>query len=312
MNTHDIPICSEQQELFSDVEPISPEADVALRFPYQTSAVTASVIGGLYSIILAGSLVSGVKILSPPEAPDTHYLLNSIAWIAGIGIAARLAALLSRTFRTAVGVIAAIPASLVWIALIMQSDSRLPALAFGWEPPAFAFGAVLLVLSLVAGIVGGASAESMSFEDSTENSITKYLGQIRPRHWWWLWFPMSSWAGMLPTVAYLFWLTLATAWYWMVHPSLWFNWRWFLFLSFGAVFTYLPFSALATGVQEAFAVLAEGRKRHLRPFQVGLRFLGWGYGCAMLGSIVLSFVAFWILSKLPVAGTSSKPWWMFF
>ena len=310
MNTRNSSTYSEQQDLFADVELTDRDAE-RFHSPCQVSAVTASVIGGLYSIILAGSLVWGVKILSPPEAPDTHYLLNSIAWIAGIGIAARLAALLSRTFRTAVGVIAAIPASLVWIALIMQSDSKLPALAFGWEPSAFAFGTVLLVLSLVAGIVGGASAEAITFEDSAENTMTYYIGQIRPRHWWWLWFAISSWLGMLPTVAYLLLLTLATGWHWMVHPSLWFNWRWFLFFSFGAMFTYLPYAALATGVQEALAVLAEGKKRHLRPVQVGLRFLGWGYGYAMLGSIALSFVGFWILSKLPVA-SESTPWWVFF
>ena len=96
----------------------------------------------------------------------------------------------------------------------------------------------------------------------------------------------------------------------MVHPSLWFNWRWWLFFSIGAMVTYLPYSALATGVQAALAVLAEN-KDHLRPAQVAIRFVGWGYGCAMLGSVVLSFVGFWVLSKLPVA-SGGTPWWVFF
>jgi hypothetical protein len=277
---------------------------------WHTHAVTATVVGVVYCIILASSLMQGVKVLSP-DSPNEHYVLNSLAWVLGIGIGARLAALLSRTSPTAVGAISAIPASLVWVAVIMQSDLQLPAVAFGWEPPAFVYGTAFLVLSLVAGIAGGASGDSMSFEESAEDTLTSVVGHIRPRHWWWLWIPLSSWAYVFPTVAYLFWLALATGWHWAVHPSLWFNWRWFLFLSFGVVLTYLPYAVFVTGITGACAILAQGKNRRLRGFQVALRFIGWGYGCAVLGSGILSFMGFWVLGKLPIAGAASKPWWVF-
>lgn len=85
---------------------------------------------------------------------------------------------------------------------------------------------------------------------------------------------------------------------------------WLLFFSFGVTLTYLPLSCLNTGVTTALAVLGVhdetvGRRR------IVLHFLVWGFGCAVVGTTLLSLAGFWILGKLPIAADQA-PWWMVF
>jgi hypothetical protein len=270
---------------------------------------TATVIGAFYCAVLASSLTWGVKSMSPRDAPDTHYVLNSLAWLTGTILGGYLAAILSRSARTAVAVISIIPASLVWILVISESDSVLPAI-LGWEPPAYIFGTVLLVLSIIGGVLAGSAADSAISRIPDRESYTDIARNVNHPHWWWLWIPISVWAGLVPGIGYLLWLAIATGWHWIFHPSLWFSVRWFFFLSIGITFTYLPYTAFATGVQIGLSILAHAKPRGQR-IHIALHFLLWGIGCAVGATLALSFVGFWILEKLPIA-SEKAPWWMVF
>jgi len=96
-------------------------------------------------------------------------------------------------------------------------------------------------------------------------------------HWYWLWLPISLWAGAIPGVLYLLWLFLATGWHWLFHPSLWFAWHWWLYSIFGAFFIVLPYSLLTTGIEEALKVLSTGKERGMGGAAVAVRFMGWGF-----------------------------------
>ncbi len=191
-------------------------------------------------------------------------------------------------------------------------DYRMVPLTFGWAPSPDQYLIALSIIVVIAGTLGGMAARSelaSGSDDLPTNSETT-LG-VKNGHWWWLWFPMSTWATAVPSAVYLCWLLLASGGHWMMHPSIWFNWRWYLFFSFGAMTTYLPYMLLVAGISGAWGALAQGRVDGESRWRVALRFVGWAYGCGFCALWVSVLIGGWVLSKLPIV-SDGKPWWVLF
>ena len=277
----------------------------------------AIILGLWYACSLVGSLSQGIKMLAGRDSPP-HYALEGLFWTLGVGVSSYFAGLYSRKHPVLIGVIAAfLGPTILFVLLIAVGDGpilryRMDPLAFGWAPTVGAYFSTLSLAAVVAGAIGGFGASEElagnSVKYDTGNSVT--LG-VRNGHWWWLWFPMSSWACAMPSAIYLLWLLVVSGVYWAWHPSLWFNWRWALFFSLGTLTTYLPYVFLSTGITESWDVLARGRDRGLSKWRIALRFLGWSYGCGFCAVWISVFIGEWVLSKLPLV-SETKPWWVLF
>jgi hypothetical protein len=283
--------------------------------------IRAVILGLWYSFALATSLVSGLKLLSADYSTTglgEHYVFGGLLWAFGIGISSYFAGLKSLRYPIIVGSVSALlPPSVLSVFVFsrgdtLQADQKISPLFLGWTPSANAIFFGLSSVVLLAGILGGVAArgELARVEGKYPSNEELTLG-IRNRHWLWLWFPMSSWACALPSAGYLWWFLLASGWYWILHPSIWFNWRWWLFFSVGAITTYLPCSCLATGIGEAWEKLANGRARGMSGIRVAMGFVTWGYGYSFVALWIAVLAGEWVVSKLPLA-SESKPWWIFF
>ena len=284
------------------------------------SQIRSVFLGLWYASTLATSLVAGLKLLARDHSPGlgVHYVLAGFLWACGVGLSSYFAGLRSQRYPVLVGVVSALLPPLLWALLLfpgtgdLQVDYVIEPLAFGWTPSVGALFFALSVIVVLAGMIGGLQARfelhRTSVEYTTDEQLT--LG-VRRGHWLWLWFPMSTWACAMPSAVYLVWLLLASGWHWVLHPSIWFNWRWWLFFSIGAVTTYLPYTLLTTGIGEAWEALARGRENGQSAIRVAMRFIGWGYGCAFCALWISVLVAEWVLSKLPIV-SDGKPWWVFF
>jgi hypothetical protein len=261
----------------------------------------AAFMGVWYSLVLASSLVVGVKSLSNEISggPGSHYVILGIAWLAAVGFAAFLAGETSRTYPLALCFSAALPVLALYFFYWEEGAGsyRLPAPVFGWGPTVATYTRGLLLLGIGASFVGGLAAQSeLQRGRAEENQIL----EVPRGHWLWLWIPISSWAGAIPGALFLLWLTVAAEWHWIFHPSLWFNWRWWLFLQVGGIiFTGLPYILLSTGLSEAWDILSSGRQRGISKTAIAFRFIAWGYGCAVVGCWLSMFIGFWIFSHLP-------------
>jgi hypothetical protein len=280
--------------------------------------IGATFLGLWYALTLSTSLVGGLKLLSGEHSQGLgqHYVLAGLLWACGVGIASYFAGLRSQKYPVLVAVLCALLPPLLFTVLLLSSGGGLELdyiaepFAFGWTPSAnFVFGS-LSVLVLMAGLAGGLQArvelQSASGEYASDDELT--LG-VKKSHWWWLWFPMSSWACALPSAVYLCWLLLASGWHWIFHPSIWFNWRWWLFFSLGSFTTYLPYTLLTAGIGGAWDALARGRSEGASAVRVSLRFMGWGYGCAFIALWISVLAGEWVFSKLPII-SERQPWWI--
>lgn len=280
--------------------------------------IRALFLGLWYASALATSVVGGLKLLADDHLPGlgTHYVFAGILWAAGVGLSSYFAGVRSQKYPVIIGTLSALlPPLLFAIVLFPRREDLeftypMEPLPFGWTPGPFAAFIGLSVIVIIAGTIGGLQARSFlrSGESETDEQLT--LG-IKRRHWLWLWIPMSTWACALPSAVYLIWLVLALGWHWIAHPSIWFNWRWLLFFSFGVMTTYLPYAFLSTGITEALAVVSQHHDPRPSAKQALTRFIGWGYGCAFLGVWISVLVAEWVLSKLPIV-SDGKPWWILF
>ena len=273
-------------------------------------------LGLWYASALATSLVAGLKLLARDDSPGLgdHYVFAGLLWACGVGISSYFAGLRSRKYPVLVGVLSALLPPLLFVILFLprggtlEFDYRPEPLAFGWTPTAVTVFFALSLMVIIAGAIGGLAARSELVEYATNKELT--LG-VRRRHWLWLWLPMSSWACAMPSAVYLCWLLLASMWHWALHPSIWFNWRWLLFFSIGAVTTYLPYTLLTTGIEGAWQALAHGREKGQSALRVALLFIGYGYGIAFFAVWTSVLLAQWALSKLPIV-SDGRPWWVFF
>ena len=85
-------------------------------------------------------------------------------------------------------------------------EYKLTPLVFGWRPNPLAYICLVAVLAPLFGYLGGRAAE-LSLEDTSSDQSP--LCRVSAIHWLWLWFPLSSWAFIFTSMAYLFWLTIA-------------------------------------------------------------------------------------------------------
>ena len=277
-------------------------------------------LGLWYTYALAVSLVVRVKILARDNFPGlgSHYVLGGLLWACGVGVSSYFAGLRSQKYPVIFGTLSAFLPPLLFALLFMRTSETLEfsyplePLAFGWTPTVRTVFFALWAIVLLAGLLGGIGARSELARPSAPyvTNEQQILG-VRRKHWLWLWLPMSTWACAVPTAVYLLWLSLAAVWHWVVHPPIWFNWRWYLFFTFGAMTVYLPYALLSTGIKEAWHTLAWGHESGLSAVRVTMRFVKYGYGLAFCGFWIAVLCGEWVLSKLPIA-SAGKPWWMLF
>lgn len=277
-------------------------------------------LGLWYASTLATSLVAGLKILAGDHSPGLgeHYVLAGLLWACGVGLSSYFAGLRSQKYPVLVGVLSGFVPPILFVILLwprggtLEFDYPVGPLAFGWTPTPTTVLFALSVIVVLAGAIGGLEARSELASGSTGyvTNAELTLG-IKRRHWLWLWFPMSTWACATPSAVYLVWLMLASGVHWFLHPSLWFNWRWYLFFSIGILTTYLPYALLTTGIGEAWQAVARGRENGLSAAGVAMRFIGYGYGCAFFALWISVLLAEWVLSKLPIV-SDGRPWWILF
>lgn len=284
-------------------------------------SVGAVLFGIWYSLVLSSGFSDAIRILSSESdtsAFGKHYLLTAATWFIGVGLAALLAGLASRTHPLAVSILSSTPAPLLyaWVFLSVGAnwlDYQLEPLIFGWSPNAVGFAFVVCVLTLAVGTSAGLMARTMLDKEDDDESASDpsggFLG-IRWGHWLWLWIPIWSWSYLMGLALYVGWLALATGWHWAFHPSLWFNWKWLLFGTFGIGFTVLPITLLGEGIGNALETMEIRNTLTLSRWGKIFRFLGYGYGMAVFGTMLSLQLAFWILSHLPLVAGKELPWWI--
>jgi hypothetical protein len=282
--------------------------------------IRALFLGLWYAVSLAPSLVAGLKLLSGDYSRGglgQHYVFAALLWACGVGMSSYFAGLKSLRYPVFIGCVSAFLPPLVFSIVVFGSGETLTMerdtepLLFGFSPTANEILLGVSVLVILAGLAGGIAAFSTLREQSEYPSNNELTLGVRNRHWLWLWFPMSTWACALPSALYLFWLLIASGWHWVLHPSIWFNLRWWLFFSLGAVTTYLPYSLLTTGISQAWGALADARSEGKSAVSTALSFIGWGYGCAFVALWASVLAGEWVFSKLPIV-SDGKPWWILF
>jgi hypothetical protein len=107
------------------------------------------------------------------------------------------------------------------------------------------FSLLTLTVGFVSSFLGATSRE--------DEELTAQLLVVPSRHWLWLWTAGSLWIGMLPIVAYYIWLQFATAFYSIIHPSLWFQEGTDLFLG------SLGIAALFIGIDISLKAVSDKR-----------------------------------------------------
>src|SRR5712691_11513431 len=218
--------------------------------------VGAFLLGFWYSLSIASSLGEAIKSLADDKSQGfgEHYILVGIAWLIGIGLAAYIAGVASSKYPLTLSILTVLPLPILYSVVLLVYGGeglsyRLPPLMFGWSPTAIGFVFIFSLILLGTGYFVGISARTTLIEgrnDSEDEQLydsqSKTILGIRWGHWYWLWFPISLWAYAIPGVLYLLWLWLATGWHWLFHPSLWFDWHWWLYSLFGGFFIALPYS----------------------------------------------------------------------
>ncbi len=288
--------------------------------------IGALLLGVWYSVVLSSSLTGAIRTLSGDHGDGfgDHYLLIALASITGVAIAAYFAGIASRKYPVPLSALATLPLPALYLYLLLDSGGealnfRLPPLIFGWAPTALGFVVTLCFVIVIAGFAVGITAANHlrlsqtedAFETIGDSQAWRILG-VHWAHWYWLWIPMAFWATILIYALYSIWLGIATGWHWIVHPSLWFSWRWWVFDAFRFAFVIYPMSLLQGGVVGAWVALAEGKRQGLSTFSVAGKFLGHGVLVAILGSTICLAIGDWFLSRLPIVASHGKPWWIFF
>lgn len=262
----------------------------------------AFLLGAWYSIILASAMSTGVKYLHP-ETPSAHGILQSFAWAIGSGIAIALASRLSKTHRLAVGICSSFVSASVWIALLFlfrdELDQAVVEVAFGHS---ISMGLYLIGFSLLT-LIAGFVSSFLGATSREDEELTAQLLMVPSRHWLWLWMAGSLWIGMLPIVAYYIWLQFATAFYSIIHPSLWFQEGTDLFLG------SLGIAALFIGIDISLKAVSDRRSYGGVVWKRVLTFLA--------GTVVLASVVAPVLLNIDInrmkdmpASLGSHPWWI--
>jgi len=183
-----------------------------------------------------------------------------------------------------------------------------------WDIPLWLYGLVMLILFFAAGIIGGHRGQLFAEEDKQFDTEPKRksLFNIWWVHWLWLWIPIQYLALDIFRFGYTIWLDFALGWHFAFHPSLWFQWQWWLYGLFGIGISWMPIGILLLGYFKAFEVLAEGWRRGLGKLQVVWRFLVF-WLLVPVGANIINVFVLWIFSNLPIIlPQSGRPWWIIF
>jgi hypothetical protein len=262
----------------------------------------AFLFGAWYSIILASAMSAGVKYLHP-ETPDSHGILQSVAWALGSGIAIALASRLSKDHRLAVGVCSTLVSVSVWIAFLyfLRTDlDKSTGESILGHP--LSVGNYLIILSLLILIVGLASS-FLGASSRNDEELTAQVLLVPSCHWLWLWIAGFAWVSMLPIAAYYIWLQIATGLYSVIHPSLWFQ------VGSGLFFGFLGIAALFKGIEVSLKAVSDKNSYGGVIWKRVLTFL---LGTLVLASLVAPFLLNLDIDRMKEmpASLGAHPWWV--
>jgi hypothetical protein len=261
-----------------------------------------------YSFVLsvAGNLL--IRGLSA-SINSEHYLIELMCGLAAVFVAGTFAAALSGTRSFPVSLSASIPsvAMAAFFVVLLGKEGSLNVQL--WQPGSIVALIGWPVLSIAASYSAGVLVHRIAGEEPGVGPL-RFLG-IPGAHWYWLWLPMGHWACLIVCSIYLGWLSLATAWYWTFHPSLWFT-RWFGEGLLGTGSVVLGIELLLNGIQRGMQYHAGGAHHGSKGGgALTLRFVWHGVLLAIVGSGLCMRVAFLSFSDLlsDISGTSTL-WWV--
>jgi len=275
-----------------------------LPFPHMHAAA-AFALGAWYSVLFVFAMSLGVRYLHP-ETPDSHRILQSVAWPLGSGFAAALASRLSSTYRLVVGVGSTLVSVGVWITFLYLVRGNLRHLNELTDESMFGYplsiGSYLFGLSSLIVIVGLASSY-LGAKSRNDEELTGLLFLVPSRHWLWLWIAVIVWLGMLPMVGYYVWLQVATGLFLLIHPSLWFQ------DAFDVFFSSLGIAALFKGIEISLRAVSDKNSYGGVVWKRVLMFV--------TGTVVLTSVVSPLLLNLDIdrmknmpASLGAHPWWI--
>lgn len=283
-------------ELYGE-EPIGPKL----------GAFAATLVGMWYSLTFASAGSIGAKFVSGGN-PDSHYFLDSLAWLVGTALGAALACILARSRRWLVAILSTLPSAGIFVvAAVLLGHEKMEPLLFGYEPPVILYCSIFALLSVLA----GPFVQVSLFNASPDDELIQQLRTIRPRHWLWLWIAAWAWVSMIPVVIYYLWLQIVTVLYTSVHPKLWFDMHWEGDVFLGLMPGFVGIAALIYGIELSLGAISKSgaTRPEYSVRQKVLRFLG---GTVLLVSIVSGFLLNWGISNLknmPVAQGTNQ-WWI--
>jgi hypothetical protein len=157
------------------------------------------------------------------------------------------------------------------------------------------FSLFVLVVGLISSFLGATSSDDEEF--------TTQLLMVPGHHWLWLWVAAFGWVSILPIVGYYFWLQFATAFYSIIHPTLWFQ------LGSGLFFGFLGIGALLKGVEVSLKAVSYKNSYGGVVWKRVLVFLA---GSLLLASLVAPALLNLDISRMKdmPASLGSHPWWV--
>lgn len=279
-------------------------ADSGLAHEDGINPVAAVLLALWYSVAAAGAMARGFAYLHE-DSPSSYAFVNNLMWCAGIAIGIGLAAFLARSARWIVGVLSSVILSSLMLCLLFISEAGevVDVNIFGFRPTMVQFLVGLATVTLLCGLVGTAVGVSFRQDEAAKEAV---LG-IRHRHWFWLWLALYAWVAIVPTAIYYVWLEVVSAFYVLIHPSLWFAEAWGV--TWTTSFAFMGFSALFYGIDlslKSVSAARSGTDSTIR--RVGLFLLGTLILVGPLANILFR-IGIHSLKHLP-DGITANPWWV--
>lgn len=267
------------------------------------SPSAALMLGAWYSIVFGIGAGLGANALDPTGA-ERNGILWSVAYASGAGFGISLASALSRSRRFAVGACVSVLTAALWLLPLVFLRDHLgdpigkPVFGQPLSLRFYSLGQIILVLGI------GIPASLVVSRISEGQNTLAMLRAVRPSHWLWLWLVGTYWMADLPLVGYAAWVLVATAFYAVVHPSLWVG-------SGEALAVGLTGTSLfCLGVDASLKAVADRTSYGGRRLNRVLVFLAAGLLIAPPITRVMLNMEIAVV-KADVSRIENRPWWVF-
>src|SRR6266852_5131416 len=136
---------------YSGETEIESQSDAA---PKYLNPFAASIVGMWYSLTFASALAAGAKFVV--LGSESHYFIDSCAWVLGAILGAALATSLADTAPLLIAGVSTFPAiGAFFVVEKLLGGQELDPLAFGYRPSVFAFSVTFMILTFLSGLAVG-------------------------------------------------------------------------------------------------------------------------------------------------------------